>query len=210
MKEMYPFVLRPLPYEMDALEPHIDKETVFIHHEKHLATYVSNLNNAIEPYPELHQCSIKELILQLDTLPTGIQTAVKNNGGGVVNHNAYFDGLAPSGTTTLSGPLMAQINEDFGSVEAFREAFTKAALAVFGSGYAWLVKDEKGTLTIVPTANQVTLFEMNVIPVLCLDVWEHAYYLKNQNRRAEYIASWFSVINWDHAAAQFDKSTCME
>ena len=199
MKETYPFKLKSLPYDYDALEPFIDKETMHYHHDKHHLAYVNNLNKALENYPELHDKTLIWLLQNLENLPEAIQTAVRNNGGGVLNHNLFFDGMTPASSKAPVGRLAEAINRDFGSFENFKETFKKAALGRFGSGWAWLVSDENGNLKIVSTANQDVPMNLRVNPILEIDVWEHAYYLKYQNRRAEYIDNWFNVIDWNKA-----------
>lgn len=199
MKTTYPFELKPLPYAYDALEPFIDKETMHLHHDKHHQAYVNNLNKALENYPELHNKTLLELLQNLKKLPEEIQTAVRNNGGGVFNHNLFFDGMTPDSSKMPIGNLAKAIDRAFGSFENFKETFKKAALGRFGSGWAWLVSDENGDVKIVSTANQDVPLNLTVNPILEIDVWEHAYYLKYQNRRAEYIDNWFNVIDWNKA-----------
>ncbi|HHX80959.1 MAG TPA: superoxide dismutase [Acholeplasmataceae bacterium] len=199
MKTTYPFELKPLPYAYDALEPFIDKETMHLHHDKHHQAYVNNLNKALENYPELHNKTLLELLQNLKKLPEEIQTAVRNNGGGVFNHNLFFDGMTPDSSKMPVGNLAKAIDRAFGSFENFKETFKKAALGRFGSGWAWLVSDENGDVKIVSTANQDVPLNLTVNPILEIDVWEHAYYLKYQNRRAEYIDNWFNVIDWNKA-----------
>lgn len=199
MKETYPFKLKPLPYDYDALEPYIDRETMHFHHDKHHQTYVDNLNKTLENYPELHKKTLVELLQNLEVLPEEIQTAVRNNGGGVLNHNLFFDGMTPASTKAPEGKLAEAINQAFGSFENFKETFKKAALGRFGSGWVWLVSDENGNLKIISTPNQDVPMNLKVNPILEIDVWEHAYYLKYQNRRAEYIDNWFNVIDWKKA-----------
>lgn len=199
MKETYPFKLKPLPYDYDALEPYIDRETMHFHHDKHHQTYVDNLNKTLENYPELHKKTLVELLQNLEVLPEEIQTTVRNNGGGVLNHNLYFDGMTPASTKAPEGKLAEAINQAFGSFENFKETFKKAALGRFGSGWVWLVSDENGNLKIISTPNQDVPMNLKVNPILEIDVWEHAYYLKYQNRRAEYIDNWFNVIDWKKA-----------
>ncbi|HEY8395528.1 MAG TPA: superoxide dismutase, partial [Bacilli bacterium] len=154
MKETYPFKLKPLPYDYDALEPYIDRETMHFHHDKHHQTYVDNLNKTLENYPELHKKTLVELLQNLEVLPEEIQTAVRNNGGGVLNHNLFFDGMTPASTKAPEGKLAEAINQAFGSFENFKETFKKAALGRFGSGWVWLVSDENGNLKIISTPNQ--------------------------------------------------------
>ncbi len=199
MNEHYPFVNPPLPYAYDALEPYIDTKTMHLHHDRHLQTYVDNLNSALKDYPELHSWSLEQLIYNADRLPASIRQSVINNGGGVYNHIFYFNGMSNSETRSQAGILYNAIVRDFGSVEKFYDAFKKQALSVFGSGYAWLVVDQNGKLKIVTSANQDTPIAQNLCPVAGIDVWEHAYYLKHYNERAAYIDDWFNVVNWERS-----------
>ncbi|WP_195432448.1 superoxide dismutase [Mn] [Morganella morganii] len=200
------YVLPALPYAYDALEPHFDKMTMEIHHTKHHQTYVNNTNTALEAFPEMAGLDIDDLIAQLDKFPADKRTFIRNNAGGHSNHSMFWKGLKTG--TTLQGDLKAAIERDFGSVEAFQAEFEKAAATRFGSGWAWLVlKDSK--LAVVSTANQDSPLMGEAIsgtsgyPIIGLDVWEHAYYLKFQNRRPDYIKAFWSVVNWDEAAARF-------
>lgn len=195
----YPFQLEALPYDYNALEPYIDKETMHYHHDKHHQAYVDNLNKALEGYPQFHQMSLVDLLKNLDNLPAEIQAKVRNNGGGVYNHNLFFKILTPKSTKKPFGELEKAINQKFGSFENFKETFKKAALERFGSGWAWLVKDKNNELMIISTPNQDVPLKLEVQPILALDVWEHAYYLKYQNRRGEYIVNFFEVIDWNKA-----------
>lgn len=204
MKEHYKFELKPLPYSHDALEPYIDKETMHFHHDKHLQTYVDNLNKTLADYPDYQGWSLQELIKKQNQLPDAIRTAVRNNAGGVYNHQLYFDGMAKAGETKLSGSLAEAIDKCFGTYDEFIAQLKAAALGQFGSGWAWLVTDKGGNLQIVATPNQDTPLTMELCPVLLVDVWEHAYYLKNQNRRPEYFDHWTNVINWDEAQKNYD------
>ncbi|BAE73292.1 Superoxide dismutase [Mn] [Sodalis glossinidius str. 'morsitans'] len=203
------FTLPSLLYGYDALEPHFDKETMEIHHTKHHQTYVNNTNGALESLPEFANLPVDDLIQKLDQLPADKKTMLRNNAGGHANHSLFWKGLKQG--TTLQGELKSAIERDFGSVDAFKEAFEKAAATRFGSGWAWLVKKD-GKLAIVSTANQDNPLMGEAIsgtsgyPILCLDVWEHAYYLKYQNRRPDYIKSFWNVVNWDEAAARFSHS----
>jgi len=203
MSESYPFQLQPLPYTFDALEPYIDTKTMELHHDKHLRTYVTNLNNALEKYPEFQSWSLEKLLFNLNYLPESIRTTVKNNGGGVYNHNLFFKLLSKNSATPTSGPLFDAIIAKFDSIENFKNEIKSAGLEIFGSGWAWLVADKNGTLYIIKTPNQDTQILCNLTPVINLDVWEHAYYLKNQNRRNEYIDNWFHVINWAQAEQNY-------
>ena len=207
MNEHYPFVNPPLPYAYDALEPYIDTKTMHLHHDRHLQTYVDNLNSALKSYPEMHNWSLEQLIYNVDRLPSAIRQAVRNNGGGVYNHIFYFNGMSNAETRSNAGSLYNAIMRDFGSIEAFYEEFKKQALSVFGSGYAWLVADRNGKLKIVTSANQDTPIAQNLCPVVGIDVWEHAYYLKHYNERAAYIDDWFHVANWERAGELY--KNCM-
>lgn len=191
----YPFKLEALPYSYSALEPFIDQETMTIHHTKHHQAYVNNLNNALEKHPELHNLTLEELLTRLDNLPKSIQLAVRNNGGGVYNHNLFWKSMTPD-SSLPSDSFINKINDTFGSLENFKSEFKKAALGRFGSGWAWLVSDKDKKLMIISTPNQDTPLEQGLVPLLPLDVWEHAYYLKYQNRRNDYIDNWFEIINW--------------
>ena len=205
MNEHYPFVNPPLPYAYDALEPFIDTKTMHLHHDRHLQAYVDNLNKALEDYPDLHRWTLEQLIINADRLPSAIQRAVKNNGGGVYNHTFYFNGLSNAETRTQAGMLYHAIKRDFGSIEQFYEEFRNRALSIFGSGYAWLVSDKSGKLSIMTTANQDTPITQNLCPVVTIDVWEHAYYLKHYNERSAYINDWFHVVNWEYAGELYKK-----
>ena len=197
------FELPQLPYAYDALEPHIDKETMNIHHTKHHNTYVTNLNNAIKGNAELEAKSVEELVANLDAVPEAIRTAVRNNGGGHANHSLFWQLLSPNGGGAPSGELADAITKKFGSFESFKEEFNKAATTRFGSGWAWLVVNN-GELEVTSTANQDSPLSEGKTPVLPLDVWEHAYYLKYQNRRPEYITSFWNVVNWDEASKRYN------
>lgn len=200
------YSLPSLPYAYDALEPHFDKQTMEIHHTKHHQTYVNNANTVLEAYPELASLSVEELIQALDKVPADKRTFMRNNAGGHANHSLFWKGLKTG--TTLGGDLKAAIERDFGSVEKFQEEFEKAAATRFGSGWAWLVlKGDK--LAVVSTANQDSplmgeaVSGASGLPIVGLDVWEHAYYLKFQNRRPDYIKAFWNVVNWDEAAKRF-------
>lgn len=196
------FTLPALPYAYDALEPAFDARTMEIHHTKHHQTYVNNLNAALEGHADLAAKSIEDLVANLKDLPESIQTAVRNNGGGHFNHSFFWESLqAPSAEAAIPASLKSRLEADFGSVEAFKESFAKAAATRFGSGWAWLV-DRDGHLEVLSTANQDTALELGLKPLLGLDVWEHAYYLHYQNRRPDYIQAFFSVVNWDKVASR--------
>ena len=203
--ETYPFVVRPLPYEYDALVPVLDAETMMFHHDRHYKTYVDNLNNALADYPELQKKSLTELLTDIDSLPAAIRTAVRNNGGGVFNHELYFDSMKSPVGQEPSGPLAEAIDRDFGSFRQWKEQMKQAAVSKFGSGWAWLVSDKDGILSIVQTANQDVPDLEKYIPILLVDVWEHAYYLQYQNRRADYVEGWFGLINWRKAGKRYEE-----
>ncbi len=202
--ETYPFVVRPLPYEYDALCPVLDEETLCFHHDKHYKTYVDNLNNTLSDYPELHKMSLPELLTNLSKLPKAAQTSIRNNGGGVYNHELYFDAMKGVAGQEPVGSLAEAINRDFGSYSAWKEQMKQAAVGKFGSGWAWLLADKEGKLTIMQTANQDVpdLAEYN--PIFLVDVWEHAYYLQYQNRRADYVEGWFHLIHWKKAQKRYE------
>lgn len=202
--EVYPFVARPLPYEYDALVPVLDAETLTFHHDKHYKTYVDNLNSALSDYPELQKKSLTELLTDISTLPGAVQTAVRNNGGGVYNHELYFDSMREPAGQEPDGALAEAIERDFGSYRQWKEQMKPAAVSKFGSGWAWLVADKDGRLSIVQTSNQDVPDLEDYVPILLVDVWEHAYYLQYQNRRADYVESWFGLINWRKAGKRYD------
>lgn len=197
------YTLPDLPYAYDALEPYIDEETMHLHHDKHHNTYVTNLNAAIEKYPELGEKTIEELLSDMDAIPTDIKTAVRNNGGGHANHSFFWEIMAPNAGGEPAGEIKEAINEAFGDFSSFKEEFKKAAAGRFGSGWAWLVM-ENGKLAITSTANQDSPLMEGKTPILGLDVWEHAYYLKYKNVRPDYIAAFWNVINWDEVNKRFE------
>jgi len=198
------FTLDPLPYPHDALEPYIDKATMEIHHGKHHAAYIANLNKALESAPELASRSLEQLLAHnLAAVPESIRTAVRNNGGGHFNHAMFWQIMSPKGGGQPGGKLAEAIAATFGGFDNFKEKFTAAAMGRFGSGWAWLVKDGAGKLDIYSTANQDTPVSEGKAPIMGLDVWEHAYYLKYQNRRAEYVAAWWNVVNWAEIEKRF-------
>ncbi len=197
-----PFTLPPLPYAFDALEPHIDAQTMQIHHDKHHAAYVANLNKAVAEFPDLGKKPVEDLLKELGAVPEKIRTAVRNNGGGHYNHSIFWQMMKKNAGGEPSGELSKAMDKKFGSFAAFKSQFTKAALGQFGSGWAWLVSDG-GNLKIESTPNQDSPISEGKQPLLGLDVWEHAYYLKHQNRRPDYIAAWFNVINWEYASQRF-------
>jgi Fe-Mn family superoxide dismutase len=200
--------LSPLPYAFDALEPHIDTQTMQIHHGKHHAAYVTNLNKALESAPDLQSKSAEDLIKDLNAVPEAIRTAVRNNGGGHVNHTLFWMSMAPNAGGEPSGDLAAALNETFGGLAGFKEKFNAAGMGRFGSGWAWLVVNG-GRLEIVSTANQDNPTMGKAVagcegaPILGVDVWEHAYYLKYQNRRADYLNAWWNVVNWAEVARRY-------
>ena len=195
--------LPDLPYDHDALEPHIDAETMRIHHSKHHQGYVNNLNAALEKHPELADKSLEELLGDLDSVPEDIRTAVRNHGGGHANHSLFWPCMAPGSGGTPSGELADAIDSAFGSFDAFAEAFSKAAATRFGSGWAWLCVDEGGGLVVTSTPNQDNPVSEGLKPILGLDVWEHAYYLNYQNRRPDYVKAWWNVVNWEQVSENF-------
>ena len=196
--------LPELPYAKDALEPHIDARTMEIHHDKHHATYVNKLNAALEAHPELADQTLETLLTDLAAVPEDIRTAVRNNGGGHYNHSLFWEILSPDAGNAPEGELAAAIDRDLGGLDAFKEAFAQAATTRFGSGWAWLTVDAAGKLSVSSTPNQDNPLMKGVVdtvgtPILGLDVWEHAYYLNYQNRRPDYIAAWWNVVNWTRA-----------
>jgi len=196
------FQLSALPYAFDALEPFIDSMTMQIHHDKHHAAYVSNLNAAIEKHAELGSKSLEVLLMDLNSVPEDIRTAVRNHGGGTWNHEMFWKIMAPKAGGEPKGELAKSIESTFGGFANFKAEFEKAAMGRFGSGWAWLVKKGKG-LAVVSTANQDNPMSEGMAPLLGLDVWEHAYYLKYQNRRAEYVSAWWNVVNWNEVASRY-------
>ena len=196
------FVLPPLPYANDALEPHIDARTMEIHHDKHHNTYITNLNNALKDSPELQNMSIEELVANLDKVPESARTAVRNNGGGHANHSLFWDVLGPNGGQPF-GALAQAINAAFGSLDALQEQMGTAGAGRFGSGWAWLVAAKDGTLSISSTPNQDSPLMEGKTPIFGIDVWEHAYYLKYQNLRPAYLKAIFNVVNWDAVAKRY-------
>lgn len=199
-----PFTLPALPYASDALEPYIDKQTMEIHHGKHHGAYVNNLNKALESAPQLAGKTLEELLANnCAIVPENIRTAVRNNAGGHANHSMFWQIMAPKAGGAPSGKIADAIKSAFGGFDAFKEKFNAAAASRFGSGWAWLVKNSSGGLEIISTANQDNPLMEGKFPVMGLDVWEHAYYLKYQNRRPEYIAAWWNVVNWPEADRRF-------
>ena len=198
MQDHYPFINTALPYAYDALEPYIDYKTMCLHHQRHLQTYIDNLNAALKEEPALQKLSLEELLQNAASLPEPLATTIANNAGGVYNHRFYFNGLSPQ--CSRPGQVMTTaIKRSFGSVEKMLDLLRDAALSVFGSGYAWLVVDRSGNLDVVTTKNQDTPLTEGLCPILNVDVWEHAYYLKHYNRRADYLTDWQCCINWAQA-----------
>lgn len=198
-------ILPKLPYAYDALEPYIDTETMTIHHDKHHATYVANVNAALEKHPEIGE-DLEALLADVDSIPSDIRQAVINNGGGHLNHALFWELLSPE-KQEPTAQVLAAIEEAFGSFDEFKAAFTQAATTRFGSGWAWLVVNENGKLEVLSTANQDTPISQGKAPILALDVWEHAYYLKYRNVRPDYIKAFFDVINWEKVAELYSKAT---
>jgi superoxide dismutase, Fe-Mn family len=196
------FQLPPLPYDLGALEPHIDALTMEIHHDRHHQAYINNLNGAIEKHPELGSKSIEELLKDLNAIPEDIRTVVRNNGGGHFNHSLLWEIMGPSGGGEPTGAVADAINSAFGDYATFKETLTKAAVGQFGSGWGWLVKDGS-KLSVFGRPNQDTPLSEGLTPILGVDVWEHAYYLKYQNKRPDYVGAWFNTINWDAVNKRF-------
>lgn len=201
------FELPSLPYDYDALEPAIDARTMQIHHGKHHQGYTNNLNAAIEKHPELDGVSAEDLLGNLDSVPADIRTAVRNNGGGYVNHSLFWTIMSPNGGGAPSGALATAINDAFGSFDAFKDEFTSTAGSQFGSGWGWLVVDAFGNLKVYSSANQDSPYLHGHTPILGVDVWEHAYYLNYQNRRGDYLNSWWDVVDWDAVAENYANAT---
>ncbi|HLL39717.1 MAG TPA: superoxide dismutase [Rubrobacteraceae bacterium] len=199
------YELPTLPYDYNALEPTIDEQTMHLHHEKHHNTYVTNLNNALEQHPDADPGNIDELLANLDKIPEDIRRAVRNNGGGHSNHQMFWQIMSPNGGGEPVGDLADAINQSFGSFDALKEQWAAAAApgAIFGSGWAWLISSPDGSLTIETTPNQDSPLMEGKLPIIGLDVWEHAYYLTYQNRRPEYIDNWWNVVNWEEAERRY-------
>ena len=191
------FELPKLPYSFEALEPYIDAKTMQVHHGKHHATYVAKLNEALDKSAEWEAKTIEEIVANYDKAPEEIKTALRNHGGGHFNHSLFWESLRPAGGVGPSGKLQREMTEAFGDFDKFKDSFTKAALGVFGSGWAWLARESSGKLAIITTPNQDNPLTRGFKPLLGLDVWEHAYYIKYQNRRPEYVEAWWNVINWE-------------
>jgi len=197
------FQLPPLPYGFDALEPHLDAQTMEIHHDKHHATYVTNLNGAVEKHPDLGSRSIEDLLREINSIPEDIRTVVRNSGGGHSNHSIFWTLMGPNGGGHPSGSLAAAIDKAFGGIDAFKEQLSKAAVGQFGSGWGWLIAGQGGQLSIKAYPNQDSPYMEGATPILGVDVWEHAYYLKYQNRRADYVAAWWNTVNWKAVEERF-------
>ena len=200
---MAEYTLPPLPYDYAALEPHIDAKTMEIHYTKHHQTYITNLNNALKDHPQLEGKTIEDLISHLDAVPEAIRAAVRNNGGGHANHSLFWQLMKPGGGGEPTGALAQAITAELGGFPAFKEAFGKAGLTRFGSGWAWLIVGKDGKLAVTSSPNQDNPIMDGLKPLLGLDVWEHAYYLKYQNRRADYIAAWWNTLNWDEIGRRY-------
>jgi Fe-Mn family superoxide dismutase len=198
-----PYQLPKLPYSYDALEPYIDARTMEIHHTKHHQTYINNVNAALEKYPALAEKSVEDLIRDLNAVPEEIRTVVRNNGGGHANHSLFWTIMGPKAGGEPSGELADAIKSAFGGFDGFKDQFSKAAAGRFGSGWAWLSVDKSGKLVLSSTPNQDSPLSEGLTPILGLDVWEHAYYLHYQNRRPDYIAAWWNVVNWKQVASNF-------
>jgi Fe-Mn family superoxide dismutase len=200
------FELPPLPYDYNALEPYIDTQTMQIHHDRHHGTYVTNLNNAVKDSP-VASWDLEKLIRNINEVPDNIRTAVRNNGGGHINHSMFWQIMGPNAGGAPSGALASAIDQAFGSFEQFKTAFNDAGAKRFGSGWAWLVLDQSGKLQVTSTANQDSPLMDGLYPVMGNDVWEHAYYLKYQNKRPDYLAAWWNVVNWDVVASRYQKGS---
>lgn len=201
MKSHYPFENTPLPYAYDALEPYIDEKTMQLHHDRHLKTYIDNLNSILKKYPQLQTLTLEQLICTAGQMSGKDCVAIARNAGGVYNHRFFFNSMCPDGKKAPGGALAVAIDRGFGSLDVFREKFTEAALSVFGSGYVWLVNSKRGPC-LMTSINQETPLRA-VKPLLNLDVWEHAYYLKHYNKRIDYINDWWNVVNWDLAEQKY-------
>ncbi len=200
------FELPPLPYDYTALEPYIDEQTMHLHHDKHHQAYVTNLNNALQGHSQFENLAIEDLMRRINEVPENIRTAVRNNGGGHANHSMFWQIMKPNGGGEPSGELAQTITQTFGSFDQFKAAFNDAGAKRFGSGWAWLVLDNTGKLQVISTANQDSPLMDGHYPIMGNDVWEHAYYLKYQNRRADYLNAWWNVLNWDEIAKRFERA----
>lgn len=200
------FTLPDLPYDYDALEPNIDERTMRIHHDKHHQGYTRKLNNALEGHEDLQDKSIEDLLGDIDSVPEKIRTAVRNNGGGFANHRLFWKIMSPDGGGEPSGDLAEAIDDAFGSFDEFKEKLSSAASGQFGSGWGWLVVDESGDLHVYSTPNQDSPYMKGHTPILGVDVWEHAYYLKYQNERGSYLEKWWNVVDWDEVSKQYEEA----
>ena len=197
------FELPPLPYPYDALEPHIDAQTMTLHHDKHHAAYIANANKALEAHPDLAKKTVEDLLYGINDVPEDIRTVIRNNAGGHSNHSIFWTIMRPNGGGNPNGRIADAIKSTFGGYDQFKEALQKAAVGQFGSGWAWLVVDRQGKLSIKGYPNQDSPYMNELTPILGVDVWEHAYYLKYQNRRADYVTAWFNTLNWDEINSRF-------
>jgi superoxide dismutase, Fe-Mn family len=200
------FELPPLPYAYNALEPYIDEETMHLHHDKHHQAYVNNLNAALQNNAQFAALSAEDLVRRLNEVPENIRTAVRNNGGGHVNHTMFWQIMTPNGGGNPTGPIADAITQAFGSFDAFKAAFNDAGVKRFGSGWTWLVADSSGKLSVISTANQDSPLTDNLYPIMGNDVWEHAYYLKYQNRRPDYLNAWWNVVNWNEINKRYQQA----
>jgi Fe-Mn family superoxide dismutase len=200
-----PFEVPPLPYDYNALEPYIDEETMHLHHDKHHAAYVNNANTALEKYPDLQNKSAEELLRDLSSVPEDIRTAIRNNAGGHANHTMFWQTMGPNAGGEPTGAIADAINQTFGSFDAFKQQFNDAGTKRFGSGWVWLVRGAGGQLQIMSTPNQDSPLMEGLVPIMGNDVWEHAYYLKYQNRRPEYLNAWWNVVNWNEVNMRFQQ-----
>ena len=197
------FEVPPLPYDYNALEPYIDTQTMQIHHDKHHTAYVTNLNNAVQSYAQFANMNVDDLVKHINDVPDNIRTAVRNNAGGHSNHSMFWQIMKPNGGGEPTGELASAIQQAFGSFDQFKAAFNDAGVKRFGSGWSWLVLDSSGKLSVISTANQDSPLMDGLYPVMGNDVWEHAYYLKYQNRRPDYLAAWWNVVNWDEVTRRY-------
>lgn len=200
-----PFQLSPLPYAYDALEPYIDRETMQFHHDKHHAGYVRNLNAAVNKYPDLKDQDAETLIKNLNNLPADIQNTVRNNGGGHLNHQMFWEIMSPNGEKAPQGKIASAIDASFGSFDNFKDVFQKTGLSQFGSGWVWLVMDQNQQLQIISTANQDSPLLVGMYPIMGNDVWEHAYYLNYRNNRGEYLSQWWNIVNWAEIEQRYSR-----
>ncbi|MBD1808688.1 superoxide dismutase [Microcoleus sp. FACHB-SPT15] len=200
------FQLPPLPYDYNALEPHIDAATMQFHHDRHHAAYVKNLNDAVNKYPELKSKSVEQLISDLNSIPEDIRTTIRNNGGGHVNHTMFWEIMSPNGGGEPTGAIATAIKANFGSFDEFKKQFNDAGAKRFGSGWAWLVRTQDGKLAVTSTPNQDSPLMEGSFPIMGNDVWEHAYYLKYQNKRADYLTAWWNVVKWNEVNKRLEQA----